>query len=72
MDYTGPTGEVQSLSHTDVLWEVILDTGVVRVKALQNRKPLVYMIPFGSLLVAVLASCACVMIWEAGGLEFVT
>lgn len=44
----------------------------MHVKAVQSHSPLVYMIPFGSLLYAVLVSCACVEIWEAGGLEFVT
>lgn len=61
-----------AITHTDVLREVILDTRVMHVKAVQNHSPLVYMIPFGRLLYAVLVSCACVEIWEAGGLEFVT
>lgn len=71
--YMGSASGVKScIAPTDVLWEVILDTRVISVKTVQNHNPLVDMTTFGKLLYAILVSCACMMIWEAGGLEFAT
>lgn len=43
---------------TDVLRDVILDTGVMYVKAVQTHNALVDMIPSGKLLMLVFVSCA--------------
>lgn len=69
----GISGGVKScIAQTDVFWEVILDTRVMCVETVQNHNPLGDMIPSGKLLFAIWVSCVCMIVWEAGGSEFVT
>jgi hypothetical protein len=61
-----------SITHTAVLWEVILDVRIMYAEAVQSHNSPVDHNAFGELLFIVSVSSGSIMIWEAEGLEFVT